>query len=259
MDLPVRPVPARSPTATVETALASVVAWLRWWGPIRLAGTLAVVAGVAVAGTWLLRAPEPPAEAVLPPASSVPGAAFVAGAGSGAGSGAGLGSVPDGPGSPTRSGGDDAPALVVVHVAGAVVDPGVHQLTTGARVVDAIHGAGGATPAAELDALNLAAVVADGARIYVPEVGELSVPLSVGVAGGDTASGADGSTPSGPLDLNRATAAELETLPGVGPATAAAIVDHRERFGPFATVDDLDAVSGIGPAKLAAIRDLVTT
>jgi competence protein ComEA len=88
--------------------------------------------------------------------------------------------------------------------------------------------------------------------VHVPHVGEVSPPFDGGDGGGG-----DGRTPSGPIDINTASAAELESLPGIGPATASAIVEHRERHGPFASVDALGDVSGIGDAKLAQLRDLV--
>src|SRR5262249_31399618 len=105
----------------------------------------------------------------------------------------------------------------------------------------------------DLGQLNLAAPVADGTRIAVPVTGQ-TVPAVTN----------DGATPAttavaGPVDLNTATAAQLDTLPGIGPATAAAIVHDREENGPFASVDDLARVRGIGPAKLAQLRDLATT
>jgi competence protein ComEA len=115
----------------------------------------------------------------------------------------------------------------------------------------AIAAAGGALPEATPGALNLAAPVRDGERVYVPVAGE-AVPAPAAVTPAPVSSG-----PAGPLDLNQATVAELDDLPGVGPATAQAIVDHRQQNGPFASVDDLESVRGIGPAKLQAIRDLV--
>jgi competence protein ComEA len=146
-----------------------------------------------------------------------------------------------------------APSAVVVHVAGAVAAPGVYELPAGARVVDGVAAAGGALVEADVGALNLAAVVADGQRVYVPRIGEPRPPeLGPAPAPGS-------SVAAGPVDLNAASAAELDGLPGVGPATAQAIVDHREANGPFASVDDLEAVRGIGPAKLEAIRAHVTT
>lgn len=231
--LPPRPSPPRRPDETIR-------AWLAWFGLGRLVLTAVAVVVVVGGVAWLVRAAPPPTEATLPLAApatitsavtSVPIAAETDGAAA-----------------------TGAPADVTVHVAGAVADPGVHVLPAGARVVDAVDRAGGATTAAELDGLNLAAPVVDGQRIYVPEAGEVD-PASV-APGPPPVEGSV--APSGPIDVNRATAAELERLPGVGPATAAAIVDDRERNGPFAAVDDLDRVPGIGPAKLDAIRDLVT-
>jgi competence protein ComEA len=140
---------------------------------------------------------------------------------------------------------------VVAHAAGAVTRPGVYTLAAGARVADLIEAAGGAIPEADLDRVNLAAPLGDGAQVHVPRLGEASVAAPFGgqgVAEGDSVL----------IDLNTAGAEELESLPGVGPATSAAILQHREENGPFAAVDDLISVSGIGDAKLAAIRDLVT-
>lgn len=139
-----------------------------------------------------------------------------------------------------------------VHVAGAVAAPGVYQLTSRARVIDALDAAGGATGEADLDRLNLAEPLVDGARVYVPLVGE-QPPATIGpVVPGSRGQG------SATVDLNTATAGQLEALPGVGPATAAAIVTHRDEHGPFGSVDDLDDVAGIGPAKLEQIRPLVS-
>ena len=146
------------------------------------------------------------------------------------------------------------PPVVLVHIAGAVVAPGVYELSAGARVRDAVVAAGGPTDAADWNALNLAAEVADGVKVYVPATGE-EVPPSLTVPAAAPA----GQTFGGPIDVNEATADQLDALPGVGPATATAIVAERVRNGPFVDVDDLDRVPGIGPAKLEALRDLVTT
>lgn len=151
----------------------------------------------------------------------------------------------------------DAPALVVVHVAGAVSVPGVYGLPDGVRVDAAIAAAGGALVDADPNALNLAAPLTDGSRVYVPRVGE-DVPTALVPVGGSAAAPAVPAAPT-VVDVNRATAEQLDVLPGVGPATAAAIVTERERNGPFLGVDDLDRVPGIGPAKLEALRGLVTT
>jgi competence protein ComEA len=143
-----------------------------------------------------------------------------------------------------------APSTVLAHAAGAVRAPGVYTLPAGARVKDLLDAAGGPAPDADLDRLNLAAPVADGSQVYVPRQGE---PVPAGATnGGGTA------TPTGPLDLNTATLEQLETLPGVGPATAKAILDERAKRGRFGSVDELLDVRGIGPAKLDAMRELVT-
>ena len=132
---------------------------------------------------------------------------------------------------------------VVVHVSGAVRTPGVYTLDATARVVDAVDAAGGVTADAELHLLNLAALVVDGQQIRVPVEGETVVAAQPATGG--------------PIDLNRADVIGLQELPGVGPATAEAIVAHRDENGPFRTVDDLLDVPGIGPAKLAAMADAV--
>jgi competence protein ComEA len=150
-----------------------------------------------------------------------------------------------------------APTRIVVHAAGAVVEPGVHEVAAGSRVADLLDAAGGATPDADLDRVNLAAPLADGQRLYVPRRGEASPPVVAEGGGGTGASGAS-SADSGPIDINTADVDALDALPGVGPSTASAIVEHRESKGPFTSVDQLLDVRGIGPAKLDALRDLVT-
>ena len=139
-----------------------------------------------------------------------------------------------------------------MHVAGAVNAPGVYQLATGSRVIDAVQVAGGFAVDANPDAVNLAALLADSERIYVPALGELMAPVVTAGNGVGTASEV------WPININSATAERLVDLPGVGPATAAAIIAYRDQHGPFASVDQLADVRGIGPAKLDAIRALVT-
>jgi competence protein ComEA len=142
-------------------------------------------------------------------------------------------------------------ASIVVYVAGAVAEPGVYRLAASARVNDAVAIAGGAAAGADLNMVNLAAVVHDGERVYVPAVGEAMPPVI-------EYSPAANTSPAGPVNINSATAEQLDVLPGVGPATASAIVAHREQHGPFQTVEQLGDVRGIGPAKLDALRGLVT-
>lgn len=156
---------------------------------------------------------------------------------------------------------DDAPAgdpagpdTTIIHVAGAVQQPGIVELDTGARVVDAIEGAGGPTDDAQLDALNLAAIVNDGEYILVPDQhNETPAPTPPGTSG-SVASGPGAST----VNLNTADTTELETLPGVGPATAEQIIAHREQHGPFTQLADIEAVSGIGPATRERLDGLVS-
>jgi competence protein ComEA len=162
------------------------------------------------------------------------------------------------------SAGDPAPTTtttapaVLAHAAGAVQAPGVYRLPPDARTGDLVEAAGGPVPGADLQRLNLAAPVTDGERVYVPLVGEAVVPAPVAPDGGaGPGAGGDGAT-AGPVNVNTATAEQLEELPGVGPAIAAAIVDERERRGRFAAVEDLLDVRGIGDARLDQLRDLVT-
>jgi competence protein ComEA len=142
-------------------------------------------------------------------------------------------------------------ATVTVHVVGEVRRPGVYRLPGGSRAADAVAAAGGLLGPADQTAVNLARVVADGEQIAVPREGE------AGPAGATTA-GAPGAARPGKIDLNTAGEAQLDTLPGVGPATAAKIVSDRTENGPFRTVDDLLRVPGIGPSKFEALKDLVT-
>jgi competence protein ComEA len=139
----------------------------------------------------------------------------------------------------------------VVHVSGAVAREGLVRLTPGSRVADAVAAAGGAAPAADLRRLNLAAKVLDGQQVAVPAVGE--PPAAA------TASGGGGGSPStdAPLDLNLATPAQLEALPGIGPSLARAIVAERERGGGFRSVDDLRRVRGIGDSRFSQLQPLV--
>ena len=140
-------------------------------------------------------------------------------------------------------------ADVVVHVVGAVREPGLYRLKEGQRVADALELAGGATKRADLTLVNLAAPVADGTQVVVP--------LRAAPVGGGSGSAASTATPAGPVHLNSATVEQLDALPGIGPVTAQKIVDWRQAHGAFTSVDDLDAVPGIGPARIEQLRELV--
>ena len=138
-------------------------------------------------------------------------------------------------------------AAIYVDVVGAVRRPGLYRVRDGARVADALARAGGVTPKAQLELVNLAARVADGEQVVVPRRGAAAVvPASGGSA-----------EPRGPVHLNSATLEQLDELPGVGPVTAQKILDYRQKHGGFKNVDELDAVPGIGPARLADLRALV--
>jgi competence protein ComEA len=246
--------PYASPRQSWRDSLASLAETLDLT-PARLAvGLVALAIGGLVA--WRLLAPAPePAEMSLPYTStSVAGPSAAAG-----------GSVPPGAEGVAASSGASgavgppgARTEVVVHVAGAVAQPGVQHLGAGARVVDAVERAGGAAPDAELSRVNLAAPLQDGQQVYVPRVGEVAPPSAAGATGAASGLPGGGGEAAGPVNLNTASAEELDTLPGVGPTTAEAIIAHRQEHGPFTSVDQLLDVRGIGDAKLADLRDLVT-
>lgn len=136
---------------------------------------------------------------------------------------------------------------IAVHVTGAVRHPGLYEFAPGERVVDAVAAAGGMLPDAVESSVNLARRLIDGEQIHVPDAddAERSPPAAPARASGR----------SGAIDINTATAEELEALPGVGPVTAAKIVAEREENGPFASVDDLERVPGIGPKRIEQLRD----
>ena len=205
-----------------------------WFGLRRLVTGAAAVCVLAVGGWWVVRVPPVPVESTI---------AFT---------------------TTSVAGGVSASALViVVHVAGEVNVPGVYSLAAGSRMVDALDAAGGPTNRADLEVINLATPITDATQIYVPARNQTARPTfrrpQPGVNGGVN-SGATGRTDDqqgGVININRASAAELEQLPGVGPATAQAIIDYRTSNGPFATPEDLLEVKGIGPAKFASMRNKV--
>ena len=145
---------------------------------------------------------------------------------------------------------DPGGGAVVVHVAGEVRDPGVYQLPAGSRVTDAVDRAGGTTGAAAPDSINLAAKVADGQQVIIPA--RANGPVGVG---GGTVPGATAPAVDAPISLGTATVEQLDTIEGIGPVTAADIVEFRDEHGGLASIDELDQVSGIGPATMEALRD----
>ena len=224
---------------------------------------VAALAAVATAfGVWRDR-PEPrPVEtsavAALAvssepavPESSAPGPS------GGAVSGDGEAGAADQSGSEPPAGG--SPGEIVVSVTGLVGQPGVVTLNSGSRVADAIAAAGGATADADLTGMNLAARLADGDSVVVgaaPAAGDVASGVSGGVAGSVTA--ADSAPAGGPIDLNSADEAALDTLPGVGPVMAQNILAWRETNGRFTSIEQLQEISGIGPSRYAQISPLVT-
>lgn len=145
--------------------------------------------------------------------------------------------------------------VLVVHVVGAVRQPGLYRLRDGARIADAVARAGGATRNAQLSAINLAAPLVDGVQVLVPR---RAPPTAAAPADSGASAPATGAVGAPRPSLSSATIDELDALPGIGPITAQKIVDYRTEHGPFASVDDLDAVPGIGPTRVEQLRELVT-
>jgi len=148
---------------------------------------------------------------------------------------------------------DHEGGALVVHVAGAVLRPGVYRMRSGARVDDAVERAGGPRRRADLSALNLAAELEDGRQVLVP----LRAPATPAAGAAATAAGAGAAAPGVPLNLNTATLEQLDQLDGIGPATAQQILDYRDAHDGFGSVEELDQVPGIGAARLAALREKV--
>jgi competence protein ComEA len=144
-------------------------------------------------------------------------------------------------------------APIRLHVSGAVRQPAVYELPPGSIVQDAINVAGGPAPDADLDRINLAMELGDQQQVYVPRQGETNPPPPV--SGGEPGGGG---TAGRLVNINTATAAELETLPRIGPVTAQRIVEYREANGPFQTIEDIQNVPGIGPATFEGLKDLIT-
>ncbi len=182
------------------------------WQAIRETIVLGATLASFLASIWLLRRPAPAPIRIVPPPTPAP--------------------------TPTST-----PIWIHVYLTGAIRSPGVYTVPQGLRIWALLEQAGGAQADADLEALNLAAPVADGMHLHVPRRGERPAATP---------------TPSPRLDLNTASVEELERLPGIGPRTAQAIVDYRLKHGPFRRLEDLLAVPGIGPATLERLRPLVT-
>jgi competence protein ComEA len=194
-----------------------------------LAGLMVVVVATLLgAGLWYVRSLPRPVDIAAPAGAISPVVSQVVGA---------TGSV------------STSPVPIIVDVAGWVRNPGVYEFASGDRVIDAVNRAGGARKGADLTSLNLAAPLTDGTQIVVPKPG---TTMPVGTGTSETSGG------TALINVNTASGIELEDLPGVGPVTAAAIIDYRTQYGPFASVDDLIDVSGIGPSTLEQIRPFAT-
>ena len=229
--------------------------FLKWYGPARAFATAGSVAVVCVGAWWLLRAPAPPLENSIPLVS-------IASA-SDSSSSSVVGAIP----STTLVGARE----VVVHVAGAVNTPGVYRLKSTARVIDAVNAAGGVTVSADTAAVNLALPLLDAEQVYIPTRSSKKPHTTVAVqrklpttpsAPSSTVAAAivgatESSVKSALVNINTATALELEALPSVGPSTAKAIVSYRTKNGPFGKAEDLLKVPGIGDGKLAAMKPFV--
>ena len=255
----------------------------RWGLSPRVLLLVAVLALVAVVWGVTQFSAAPRAEQVVSPGASAEsvqavGAQQSPGAQPGTQSAAQPGANP----SESAPGGASGEGTVRVHVAGAVNNPGVYTLPAQGRAVDAIAAASGAAADADLDRVNLAGALSDGVQIYVPHRGETAAPTQIQPNGGTANTGqgnaANGAsqggtqpqpartlTPAGsaqkgstPVNINTATAEELQTLPRIGPAMAQRIIAWREAHGGFRSVDELDAVPGIGPSMLENLRPLVT-
>ncbi len=193
----------------------------RWWLRLRVQQVVTAAVGVVLAigiGGFLIGA-----RVAAPPDIDLPS----------------VGATPSLPVLPTTTA-----ATLHVHVAGAVVQPGLYRVVAPSRVAEVVEAAGGPTAGADLDRLNLAALVVDGDRVEVPLAGQ---PL-VGPTLPSAPTGSD------LVDVNQAGLAELQQLPGIGPGLAAAIISDRQEHGPYVGVDDLDRVPGIGPATLERLR-----
>lgn len=261
----------------------------RWGLSPRVLLLVAVLALVAVVWGVTQFSAAPRAEQIASPSAS---AESVQAVGAQQSPGTQASAQPNANPSESAQGGPSGEATVRVHVAGAVNNPGVYTLPAQGRAVDAIAAASGAAADADLDRVNLAGALSDGVQIYVPHRGETAAPAQIQPNGGTANAGqgnaANGTAQNGtaqngaaqsgaqpqpartltasgsaqkdstPVNINTATAEELQSLPRIGPAMAQRIIAWREAHGGFRSVDELDAVPGIGPSMLENLRPLVT-
>lgn len=227
----------------IYSALIKVQATIKWFGLSRLIGSVLSLIAVALAGWWLLRVPPPPPEDSIPIASTATTLSFAVS-------------------SPQKIELDtklvrELVTELTVHIAGAVKTPGVYQLHIGARINDGVVAAGGATAQADLDSVNLAMLLSEGEQIYIPKRNDkphiIVQPRFTSSNNLNSSNSATNNELQISININTATAIELEQLAGVGPSTAKAIIEFRQKNGGFKTVEDLLNVRGIGPAKLSEI------
>lgn len=204
-----------------EPRTGGLLAWVHWYGVGRIVASCAVVVTVVVGSWWLVRPTPLPVETRIPLAASHAGATST---------------------TPFASGSAVA-TPIVVDIVGAVRVPGLYHVADGARVDDLVRLAGGSAADADLEHVNVARRVVDGEQVVIPRRGD---PVA-----------ATSEPATFPVHVNSATANDLDRLPGVGPATAAAIIAYRSIHGPFTSIDQLGKVRGIGVSKLDAIRQMV--
>jgi competence protein ComEA len=239
----------------IYSALIKVQATIKWFGLSRLIGSVLSLIAVALAGWWLLRVPPPPPEDSIPIASTATTLSFAV-------------SLPQKIELDTELDREldteldtklvrELATELTVHIAGAVKTPGLYQLRVGARINDGVIAAGGATAQADLDSVNLAMLLSEGQQIYIPKRNEkahiIVQPRFTNSNNSNSSNNLTNTQLQNSININTATAIELEQLAGVGPSTAKAIIEYRQKNGGFKTVEDLLNVRGIGPAKLSEI------
>ena len=217
--------------------------FIQWIGLSRILASAFGVLVMVIGVWWVVRVPPPPPEATIPFASSTIATDSL------------------------KTNPELLMANITVYVSGEVVKPGVYVLLATSRIIDALQAAGGPTAAADLVVVNLAAPLVDATQVFIPRIGStpratlprphagINLPTTGTSGGVSVGSGVTSAT--GIVDINSASLADLDALPGVGPSTAQAIIDYRIANGPYVSVDDLLNVRGIGPSKLAAMRTRV--